>query len=73
MADDDEIRADLEAQGLADSVSVEDVKATFGLFSSAAGYDPAWTYDPAASPPHVYAQTAAEMEPEDVPDGWPNV
>lgn len=65
------IEADLVAQGLDGMVDPAEVEASVDLFQTHPDFDPAWTYDPEAGPPEVYAPTAAEMEPDLAPEGWP--
>lgn len=62
------IALDVARQGL--PVSVEEVEESFGLWRRARGFDPAWRYDPDAAR-RPYAPTAAEMYPDEAPEGWP--
>jgi hypothetical protein len=72
MSDGFDIQADLFRQGLLD-VNVDDVVASMELYRDDERYNPDFAYDPNDTTweDEVYAPTAAEMEPDLAPPGWP--
>ena len=76
LSEDAEIQADLDAQGLGDEVSVEDVKATFNLYKTmpppsmesgpplpAQGQD--WRYTPEPGEEELFSDTSDMFFPPD--------
>jgi hypothetical protein len=78
MIDDAEIRWEVELdlfnQGLMDLTTPDEVLNSQHLFEGDSRFDPNFTYDPddTSWEGEVYAPTAAEIEPDRAPQGWPN-